>query len=119
MNIEKIKGLPENIKALRKTKGFTQEQMSEELDISYSHYTKIESGDVQPSWELLLRISDYFNVPFDFVVKNSGWRKSADYANLVMLTELQKMSNEESELLGDILSYIYLKLRNEKDKNES
>ena len=118
MNVEKIKGVPEKIKALRKTTGFTQEKMAEELDISYSHYTKIESGDTQPGWELLLAISNYFSVPFDFIVKDSGWRLSSDYANSVMLKEIQSKNNEESELLSNVLSYIYLNIKKNEFENK-
>jgi transcriptional regulator with XRE-family HTH domain len=117
MNIEKIKGVPENIKALRKTTGFTQEKMSEELGISYSHYSKIESGDVQPGWELLLKISNYFDVPFDFIVKDSGYKRSSDYAKSEMIKEIQNMDEKKSELLGEVLSYIYLKIKSKHIEN--
>lgn len=58
------------IKKLRKSRGLTQEQLSEKLRIDYRHLSGIETGQNTPSLKLLLSISNQFEIKiieiFDF-----------------------------------------------------
>ena len=54
-------GLPENLKALRKSKGFSQRVLSEK--VSYSMVSKLESGEQKnPSLETLEKIASALDV---------------------------------------------------------
>ena len=44
MNKEALERMALLIKEKRRVYGYTQEQIAEQLDISYSYYTKIENG---------------------------------------------------------------------------
>jgi transcriptional regulator with XRE-family HTH domain len=46
------------LRTIREQKGFTQQQLELELDASFGHISKIESGKVNPSKETILRIAD-------------------------------------------------------------
>lgn len=50
------------IRAFRKLKGFTQEQLANELKVSVSVLGEIERGNRVPSEELIQQISDILNV---------------------------------------------------------
>ena len=52
----------ENLKAARKAKGLTQQQMAEKLGITERHYRNIETGAVIGSIELWDKMEDMFNV---------------------------------------------------------
>ena len=49
-----------SLKMFREKQGLTQEEMSEKLQISKSHYVNIELGVYDPSYELLERFSKLF-----------------------------------------------------------
>ncbi|MFW9881894.1 MAG: helix-turn-helix domain-containing protein, partial [Candidatus Thorarchaeota archaeon] len=60
MNIKKILG--SNIAKYRKTREFTQEELSEKLDISPKHLSNIERGKDFVSASILEKISEILNV---------------------------------------------------------
>ena len=57
-NLEK----PSRIKEIRKSKGLTQEQLSEMIDIETSSLSGIESGRFYPSLHVLEKIAQVFDV---------------------------------------------------------
>jgi len=44
----------------RKSKKLTQVEMAEQIGVSFSHYSKIESGIRNPSYNFMVRIKDVF-----------------------------------------------------------
>ena len=46
----------------RKRLGFTQKQMAERLGITSTHYSRIETGDANPSYEVLSRFKEAFGI---------------------------------------------------------
>ena len=56
------------IKEKRKAYGYTQEEMAEQLNISYSFYTKIENGFQAPSLDTLIRIATTLQISLDKLI---------------------------------------------------
>ncbi len=56
------------IKQLRNEQGLTQEQFSKHLNISDSHFRKIEAGTNGCSIDLLVEIAEYFDVSLDYLI---------------------------------------------------
>lgn len=52
----------ENLKAARKAKGMTQQQVAEYLHVSERHYKYMESGQTTGNVELWDMLEDFFNV---------------------------------------------------------
>lgn len=52
----------EKLKKARKQKGLKQGQVSEEIGISRSFYSQIESGARNPRLEIALKISEYLEI---------------------------------------------------------
>ncbi|EPA0803254.1 helix-turn-helix domain-containing protein [Enterococcus hirae] len=50
-----------SLKELRKKHNLNQKKMAERLDISSSHYVKLENGFVNPGFKVLKRIKEEFN----------------------------------------------------------
>lgn len=46
----------------RKQLGLTQKEMAERIGITSTHYSRIETGDANPSYELLDRFKEVFGV---------------------------------------------------------
>ncbi len=61
---DKLKILGQNIKKLRKSKGFSQLKLSVKLGITREHLSKIERGATYPSVKILFDIVDTLNADF-------------------------------------------------------
>ena len=62
--------LAERLQELRKTAGYSQEQVAELLGLSRQAISKWESGQNMPEIEKLLLLSEIFNVSINFLIKN-------------------------------------------------
>lgn len=62
-------GLGEKIVELRKQKGITQEQLAEELEVTRQTISKWELNQSSPDLNYIRKISDYFNVTTDYLIK--------------------------------------------------
>ena len=56
------------LKELRDRVGYTQAKMAEAIGCLQTTYQRYESGDRTPSYDVLLRISDEFNVSVDYLL---------------------------------------------------
>ena len=60
------------LQSLRKEHGMTQAQLAEALNISLDHLRKIEGGQRGCSVDLLIVLSETFDVSLDFLVLGRG-----------------------------------------------
>jgi len=60
-----------NIKHLRELKNLTQEYFASELNISRERIASYEQGRSSPPVEILIKFSNYFNLPIDVLIKNN------------------------------------------------
>lgn len=65
------------IKAMRKSKGITQEKLAEEVGLSLEAISKIERGIRGASVEVLYDISRYFDTEMEYVA--FGIKKTVDF----------------------------------------
>lgn len=56
------------LKQLRMTNTLTQQDLAISLNISKSNISKYENGTIEPSFEILIKISDYFQVSIDYLL---------------------------------------------------
>lgn len=64
--------LAEKIALLRKQKGWSQEELSDKMDISRQSVSKWESGQSVPDLDKIIKISDIFAVSTDYLLKEEG-----------------------------------------------
>jgi len=91
------------LKALRREKGITQEQLAEELGVSGRTISRWETGNNMPDISLLVEIAEYFDVSIPEIIK--GERKSEDMkeeAKEVAETMLDYARAEKEELVKSI-----------------
>jgi len=60
------------IRAIRQSKGFTQNQLAKIIEISPEHLSSIESGRRDPSWEVARRLEKFFGIPAGELLAESG-----------------------------------------------
>lgn len=54
-----------NLQQIRKSNGYTQEKLAEEIEVSARYISDIEQDRAKPSYEVLIRICNLFEVSLD------------------------------------------------------
>lgn len=62
--------MKEILKYLRQINSLTQDEIAKKIDISRQWYIKFEKGLVQPSSEIVKKLSEFYQVSEDFIYKN-------------------------------------------------
>ena len=104
MDVKKIFG--KNLHRYRKRNGFSQEKLSETLDISTKHLSDLETGKSFVSAELLENISQVLNIspsalfftPDEISLDDSDWSKIED----IIAQETEKMLVSAKLRISDI-----------------
>lgn len=60
------------LKIIRKERNLNQQKVAIDLNISREALSHYENGKREPSLDMLIKLSDYFNVSIDFLIK---WRR--------------------------------------------
>ena len=63
------------LKQIRKEKNLTQQKVALDLNISRESLSYYENGKRQPSLELLVAFSKYFNVSIDYLITGKEFKK--------------------------------------------
>lgn len=63
-----IKECGKRIRQLRKEHGITQEQLAAKLNIGERHMRKIEMGEKGPSVDILVELTELFEVSLDYII---------------------------------------------------
>ena len=82
----------QRIQEARVTRGITQEEFAEEIDVSHSYYQKLERGVRTCSLDILVSIAEHLNVSTDYLL--TGKRSSTK--------EIKKALMESSRLLQEL-----------------
>lgn len=70
----------ELLKKLRQEKGVYQKDVAQYLGVDRTTYVKYETGNSQPNREMLIALSNYFNVSIDYLLGNSDTTDSENFA---------------------------------------
>ncbi len=65
--------LPDRLYELRKERALSQEALAEELGVSRQAISKWESAKAMPESDKLIRISEYFDVSLDYLLKDEEY----------------------------------------------
>jgi transcriptional regulator with XRE-family HTH domain len=60
-----MKRFGEKLRTLRKQRGLSYRQMASMIETSHSHIINLETGKHKPSVDLIVRITQVFNISFD------------------------------------------------------
>ena len=66
----------DRLRATRIFRGITQQKTADAIGVSLRHYQKYESGEVEPDFMGLTELSDFLNVPSDFLLGRDDYLKS-------------------------------------------
>lgn len=107
MLVKKINFFGSNLKFFRRQTGLTQEQIAEKIGMSYSYYSRLESGHSAPSLDALMKITSTLDIPLDFLLKDDGCRAYQIYATSKFIRELSNMDDDALKYYADTLFQIY------------
>lgn len=94
----------EKLKNLRKQRGITQEQLAKELGIGTSTVGMYESNIRKPSYKVLKKISNYFNVSVDYLVNEAELKNAF---NLDFYIEhMQELSLEDRKKVIEFIEFL-------------
>ncbi|WP_339495531.1 helix-turn-helix domain-containing protein [Pseudomonas sp. RA_105y_Pfl2_P56] len=85
---------------LRKQHGLTQQQMAETVGIHITQVKRYESGEAQPSLEILKKVATAFNVTTDWLVFEQGEREPQDELKLKFEAVAQMDEDERRSILA-------------------
>jgi transcriptional regulator with XRE-family HTH domain len=73
-----INRISNNIRFLRQLKGISQEQMAEDLQVTRSRIGGYEEGRNEPPIDLLIKLSEYFHIAIDALIKGDLKKTNPD-----------------------------------------
>ena len=104
MKKEKSVKIGKTLKDIRKSNGYTQEEMAEKIECSTRYISGIEQDRSKPSYEVLIRICNSFNIGmneiFSEYLKITGNREE----NL-SLVGFNKLSEKNKETIIHLIEY--------------
>ncbi|MGG3890084.1 helix-turn-helix domain-containing protein [Metabacillus fastidiosus] len=95
--------LGKRIKYLRERNNYSQKRVAEALGISNVQLSRYESGDRKPDPDMITAISDYFDVPADYLLGRSD---NPDPSRKVIVAEQEiTLSKEELDIFKEMKKY--------------
>ena len=96
--------LGKNQQQIRKSNGYTQEKLAEEIEVSARYVSDIEQDRAKPSYEVLIRICNLFKVSLDQIF--SEYLKIRDNKSLeYSISGYDKLNKEDKETIGHLITY--------------
>ena len=101
----------DNIKNLRLQNGWTQQNVSKQLNISLARYSHYETGKREPDYDMLKQFSKIYNVTIDYLLDNTVNTKNSSKTDilkqsLIMLGVIGKNEIVKDKDLEKLLSFI-------------
>jgi transcriptional regulator with XRE-family HTH domain len=93
------------IREMRKQKGYSNDNMAEDLGLSTSAYNKLERNETALTLERFLKIKNILNVPFSdfFDFKGNNYQQQEFKDNSIGHCEVQNLYQENRETLEKLL----------------
>jgi transcriptional regulator with XRE-family HTH domain len=94
----------DKILALRKDRGWSQQQLAKKIGTSGPIIGRYERGERVPSVEVAKKLGDTFNVTLDFLVDDTGQAAEIKDKNMLKrLMELQVLDTEDQKTIVHVL----------------
>ena len=98
--------LPDKLKKLRQSHGWSQGQLGQRLGINVQLISKYERGVVCPPTTMMVKISSVFNVSLDYLLRDdedTAVNKIKNQALLKKLEEIESLPEEDQRVLTSLL----------------
>ncbi len=95
------------LRELRKKNNLSQRKIADVIGCSPATYSRYETGQREPSIDILIQLSSFYNVSVDYIIGNTLIEYSALSDNEIEL--LHELREAPSYLREDILEFLKLK----------
>ena len=111
MKIEEIlKTVGPRIKALRKAKNLTQQEVADYLNVKRPNLSKIEKGEVTPTLKHILRLCEFFQVSIQFLILGKQSKELPDFQEMThKIFEMLDHMSKNPSFMHAMLSHYFLK----------
>lgn len=93
-----------NLQQIRKSNGYTQERLAENIEVSVRYISDIEQDRAKPSYEVLIRICNLFKITLDQIF--SEYLKVEENRSLnYSLAGYEKLSKEDKKTIEHLIVY--------------
>ncbi len=100
---------PKQLATLRKTRGFTQQQMADQIGIHVSQYKRYESSNSQPTLEVFRKIALALNASADDLLFESGERGPQEEALKLQFEAVSQLDDKEKTVIMELIDGMLLK----------
>lgn len=93
-----------NLKQIRKSNGYTQEKLAEKIEVSVRYVSDIEQDRAKPSYEVLIKICNVFQVTLDQIFSEYlevKQNKRLEYS----LAGYDKLNKEDKQTIEHLIIY--------------
>lgn len=93
-----------NIQNIRKSNGYTQERLAEAIEVSVRYVSDIEQDRAKPSYEILIRICNVFNIGINQIFSeylNITENKTLEYT----ISGYDKLADKDKETIKHLIMY--------------
>lgn len=104
------KSIGTRIGQLRKSRGITQEQLAEEIDITTKHMSSVERGASSLSLEKLISTGEHLDCTMDYLILGEDKKDGTNLLPASILSILSSNDEHEKKLLLEYIN-LYGKLR--------
>ncbi len=94
-----------NLKKLRSIKGVSQQKVAEYLTITKQGYSLYETGNREPDYETLLKLSEYFDVTVDELLNEN--MEDIDENLVILNRNAKKLSPENRQKLLEMAKLMF------------
>ena len=110
-----MKTFGERLKALRNAKKLKQEELAQKISISKSAIGMYERNEREPSFEILEKLANYFEVTIDFLLTGAQQKKDNNTSGLFFF-DMDGLTDEEIEDIKRHIEYVKWKAKEERGR---
>ncbi len=93
-----------NLQEIRKSNGYTQEKLAENIEVSVRYISDIEQDRAKPSYEVLIKICNLFNIGINQIF--SEYLKIQENKTLkYSLAGFEKLNKKDKETIENLIMY--------------
>lgn len=94
-----------NLQKVRKSHGYTQEMLAEKLECSTRYISDIEQNNSKPSYEILVKFCNTFNMGMDEIFKE--YLENIDKENVVNyeLKGYENLNKQDKNTIAHLISF--------------
>ena len=92
----------QRLKRLREEKGLTQQQLADELHLTYHAVSGYERNNSEPDDEILINIATYFHVSSDYLLGLSDMRNPTFKGENKMINMMKELNEEDRKSVQEV-----------------